>query len=151
MESPTFHSPRWVCITCYGKASPLSLPYSQTPSIHTRWFKYDRDKCGLFTQKSVPVIFESPCTFRLQFVDVLQCVTRGLRHYLHAKASEYSLRLSWINPRDIIYVYWHKCRNTVRHINRILAAVTKSEAHTSQRVMAESNNTKRVIRRANLH
>jgi len=24
---------------------------------NTRWFKYDRDICGLFTQKSVPVIF----------------------------------------------------------------------------------------------
>jgi len=28
----------------------------------TRWFKYDRDICGLFTQKSVLVIFEPPCT-----------------------------------------------------------------------------------------
>jgi hypothetical protein len=27
----------------------------------TRWFKYDRDLCGLFTYKSVPVIFEPPC------------------------------------------------------------------------------------------
>jgi hypothetical protein len=27
----------------------------------TRWFKYDRDLCGLFTHKSVPVIFEPPC------------------------------------------------------------------------------------------
>ena len=25
---------------------------------YTRWFKYDRDWCGLFTHKSVPVIFE---------------------------------------------------------------------------------------------
>jgi hypothetical protein len=46
----------------------------------TRWFKYDRDwfffknhncqtltctcQCGLFTHKSVPVIFESPCIFQ---------------------------------------------------------------------------------------
>jgi len=30
--------------------------------VSTRWFKYDRDICGLFTQKSVPVIFEPPCT-----------------------------------------------------------------------------------------
>jgi hypothetical protein len=30
---------------------------------YTRWFKYDRDLCGLFTHKSVPVIFESPCIF----------------------------------------------------------------------------------------
>ena len=28
----------------------------------TRWFKYDRDWFGLFTHKSVPVIFEPPCT-----------------------------------------------------------------------------------------
>jgi hypothetical protein len=28
---------------------------------NTRWFKYDRDLCGLFTHKSVPVIFEPPC------------------------------------------------------------------------------------------
>jgi hypothetical protein len=27
----------------------------------TRCFKYDRDKCGLFTHKSVPVIFEPLC------------------------------------------------------------------------------------------
>jgi hypothetical protein len=26
-------------------------------------FKYDRDKCGLFTHKSVPVIFEPPCVY----------------------------------------------------------------------------------------
>jgi hypothetical protein len=30
---------------------------------NTRWFKYDRDLCGLFTHKSVPVIFEPPCTY----------------------------------------------------------------------------------------
>ena len=29
--------------------------------LYTRWFKYDREICGLFTQKSVPVIFELPC------------------------------------------------------------------------------------------
>ena len=29
----------------------------------TRQFKYDRDLCGLFTHKSVPVIFEPPCTY----------------------------------------------------------------------------------------
>jgi len=28
---------------------------------NTRRFKYDRDLCGLFTHKSVPVIFEPPC------------------------------------------------------------------------------------------
>jgi hypothetical protein len=28
---------------------------------YTRWFKYDRDLCGFFTHKSVPVIFEPPC------------------------------------------------------------------------------------------
>jgi hypothetical protein len=27
----------------------------------TRWFKYDRDLCGLFTHKSVPVIYEPHC------------------------------------------------------------------------------------------
>ena len=27
-------------------------------TLYTRWFKYDRDICGLFIQKSVPVIFE---------------------------------------------------------------------------------------------
>jgi len=30
----------------------------------TRWFKYDWNICGLFTQKSVPVIFEPPCIFK---------------------------------------------------------------------------------------
>jgi len=29
--------------------------------VDTRWFKYDRDWCGLFTHKSVLVIFEPPC------------------------------------------------------------------------------------------
>jgi hypothetical protein len=33
--------------------------------IYTRWFKYDRDLCGLFTHKSVPVIFESPCILEM--------------------------------------------------------------------------------------
>jgi hypothetical protein len=28
---------------------------------YTRWFKYDRDLWGLFTQKTVPFIFEPPC------------------------------------------------------------------------------------------
>ena len=31
--------------------------------IYTRWFKYDRDICGLFTHNSVPVIFEPPCIY----------------------------------------------------------------------------------------
>ena len=31
--------------------------------VNTRWFKYDRGLCGLFTHKSVPVIFELPCTY----------------------------------------------------------------------------------------
>ena len=30
---------------------------------NTRWFKYDRDKLWLVYTKSVPVIFEPPCTF----------------------------------------------------------------------------------------
>jgi hypothetical protein len=30
----------------------------------TRWFKYDWDKCGLFTHKAVPVIFEVSCTMK---------------------------------------------------------------------------------------
>ena len=30
----------------------------------TRWFKYDRDICELFTHKSVPVILEPPCMKR---------------------------------------------------------------------------------------
>jgi hypothetical protein len=56
---------------------------SYGPSVNTRWFKYDRDwfflknhnyqtltctsQCGLFTKKSVPVIFEPPCTNDLIF------------------------------------------------------------------------------------
>ena len=28
------------------------------------WFKYDRDCLHLFTHKSVPVIFEPPCSYR---------------------------------------------------------------------------------------
>jgi hypothetical protein len=38
----------------------LVKPEILTSSIYTRWFKYDQDLCGLFTHKSVPVIFE-PC------------------------------------------------------------------------------------------
>jgi len=37
---------------------PQLLVYAD---VSTRWFKYDRDICGLFTQKSVPFIFEPPC------------------------------------------------------------------------------------------
>jgi hypothetical protein len=40
------------CMPCQSCSIPL----------YTRWFKYDRDLCGLFTHKSVPVIFEPPCT-----------------------------------------------------------------------------------------
>jgi hypothetical protein len=36
------------------------------PAQNTRWFKYDRDLCGLFTHKSVPVIFEPPCVYKLR-------------------------------------------------------------------------------------
>jgi hypothetical protein len=39
---------------------------------NTRWFKYDRDLWGLFTHKSVPVIFEPPCT--------QQCLERWMQH-----------------------------------------------------------------------
>jgi hypothetical protein len=31
-------------------------------SVYNRWFKYDRDLYRLFTHKSVPIIFEPPCT-----------------------------------------------------------------------------------------
>jgi hypothetical protein len=37
--------------------------------IYTRWFKYDRDLCGLFTHKSVLVIFESPCIWLYSSLD----------------------------------------------------------------------------------
>jgi hypothetical protein len=33
-------------------------------SIHTRWFKYDRDNLWLVYTQIVPVIFEPPCTIR---------------------------------------------------------------------------------------
>ena len=40
----------------------------------TRWFKYDRDLCGLFTHKSVPVIFERPCIYSLEsFLQLNMC------------------------------------------------------------------------------
>ena len=51
----------------YSVSAILSLlfmvPISLVPAlvIITRWFKYDRGLCGLFTHKSVPVIFEPPC------------------------------------------------------------------------------------------
>jgi len=38
-------------------------------SPYTRWFKYDRDWCGLFTHKSVPVIYEPPCILIFKFLD----------------------------------------------------------------------------------
>ena len=41
----------------------LTLHKQAHTHIHVRWFKYDRDICGLFTQKSVPVIFEPHCTY----------------------------------------------------------------------------------------
>jgi hypothetical protein len=38
----------------------------------TRWFKYDQDLCGLFTHKSVPVIFEPPCiTANIRFIQTM--------------------------------------------------------------------------------
>ena len=33
--------------------------------IHTRWFKYDRDKLWLVYTQLVPVIFEPPCTIHV--------------------------------------------------------------------------------------
>ena len=40
----------------------ISTQYCQVSHLtYTRWFKYDRDWCGLFTHRSVPVIFEPPC------------------------------------------------------------------------------------------
>jgi hypothetical protein len=47
---------------------PLERPSHRWEDTITRWFKYDRDKCGLFTHKSVPVIFEPPCRMNLRDV-----------------------------------------------------------------------------------
>ena len=44
-----------------GKGARLVTAGSKLGAACTRWFKYDRDICGLFTHKSVPVIFEPPC------------------------------------------------------------------------------------------
>jgi hypothetical protein len=41
---------------------PCGICTTQLTRVSTRWFKYDRDLCGLFTHKSVPVIFEPPCS-----------------------------------------------------------------------------------------
>jgi hypothetical protein len=40
--------------------------------VRTRWFKYDRDLCGLFTHKSVPVILEPPCNFVVKLLGIRQ-------------------------------------------------------------------------------
>ena len=53
-----------VCIRQMGTESCVSES--------TRWFKYDRDKCALFTHKSVPVIFEPPCIS--VFSNVVVCI-----------------------------------------------------------------------------
>jgi len=37
------------------------------PMKSTRWFKYDRELCGLFTHKSVPIIFEPLCIWLVAF------------------------------------------------------------------------------------
>jgi len=39
--------------------------------LKVRWFKYDRDWFGLFTHKSVPVIFEPPCITEVSTVAFL--------------------------------------------------------------------------------
>jgi hypothetical protein len=59
---------------------------------NTRWFKYDQDICGLFTQKSVPVIFEPPCTICLtSSQSTLFIVSSDSRSHTYATSQSSSL------------------------------------------------------------
>ena len=49
---------------------PASLARAVKLPACTRWFKYDRDWFGLFTHKSVPVIFEPPCIWMTHYSNV---------------------------------------------------------------------------------
>ena len=61
----------------------------------TRWFKYDRDKCGLCTHKSVPVIFEPPCILRITNVSSFTW-TSNLEAQKHVLIYKLSLNLSGV-------------------------------------------------------
>jgi hypothetical protein len=59
----------------------INFHYERRKSLatqNTRWFKYDRDLCGLFTHKSVPVIFEPPCTYTRMWTS---CLLRIAQNY----------------------------------------------------------------------
>ena len=67
-ESHSFFSlPADTTMTSFQGKSVSSNSFSTWASHDKRWFKYDRDICGLFTQKSVPVIFEPPCIFLFKY------------------------------------------------------------------------------------
>ena len=68
--------------------------------IHTRWFKYDRDKLWLVYTQIVPVIFEPPCTYITWFAPLSTgCWHVTLKH----TATSCQIR-SYIHCRVRIYL-----------------------------------------------
>ena len=69
--------------------------------IYTRWFKYDRDLCGLFTHKSVPVIFEPPC--------IHTYIHTYMHAYIHTYIHTYILTHTYIHTyiQTYIHTYIH--------------------------------------------
>jgi hypothetical protein len=56
------------------------LRRNRSTTDYTEWFKYDRDLCGLFTHKSVPVIFESPVYICIR--EILDTNGSTMRQYI---------------------------------------------------------------------
>jgi hypothetical protein len=57
-------------------------------SIHTRWFKYDRDYLSVNKSQFVPVIFESPCTI-WKNTEALLIASKEIGLEVNAEKTEY--------------------------------------------------------------
>jgi hypothetical protein len=115
--------------------------------LNTRWFKYDRDLCGLFTHKSVPVIFEPPCTYLLIFYSCFpkitvnkttskkQWITRGIINSCKRKKELYLLTR---NNNDT------QLKEYYMRYSKILSKVIKNAkiSHYNEQIIHSNNKIK---------
>ena len=100
---------------------------------NTRWFEYDRDICGLFTHKSVPVIFEPPC-ISPQFWDAASFFWGGGEIYCRHFVKLYRSHLHRSDNRS----RWGPCRGLSICCSETSVATPTNDVQRSRRPKVSS-------------
>ena len=98
----------------WKRSSPLPGYRPAASSVHyTKWFKYDRDIWGLFTHKSVRVIFEPPCIYQSRW----QCkfskfdIQMSVHRKYNSKLQPTRCNVSW-------FIYFYRRSTCFRRLLR---------------------------------